>query len=133
MIAALYLDLTEKDHYPYEKEFLIRLKAAIPEVITLDLDKNSEPMMLEYAHAMLKDASKAILYVEASQQVLPKFLAFPELMVKNPEKYVVFLNGENLPIERILSGIDKNYLTKNAAMDIAITISKSFLEAGSDS
>jgi hypothetical protein len=128
MAAILYIDISGKLNYSFEKEIISELKNRIPSIESLDIDQDSEPLTIDYAKRFLFESDGAILYVESTAELANKILPFTEIIIKNPEKYLVFLQGENQWLEKICKGINQNYLKKGLAKDEELKHSISFLK-----
>jgi len=129
MPAILYIDISGKLNYSFEKEIISDLKNSIPSIESLDIDQASEPMTVEYAKRFLSESDRTILYVESTEELANKILPFAEIIIKNPEKYLVFLHGENQWLEKICRGIDPTYLKKDLSKKEEINLSNHFLKS----
>lgn len=127
MPAILYIDISGKLNYSFEKEIISKLKYYNPSIESLDIDQDSEPMTIEYAKRFLAESDRAVLYVESTEELANKILPFAEIIVKNPEKYLVFLQGENQWLEKISRGIDPTFLKKGWTKEEELKLSNDFL------
>lgn len=130
MISAVHLDLSEKINYNFEIEVLSGIKSLFPEIITFDLDTGSDPSMLEHAIKLLQESDKAVVYSTASGNISPRLFTLFEEVLRNNQKYKLFLEGENPWIEKMFSALPANYLNRNLSLEEKLKATELFFKNG---
>jgi hypothetical protein len=119
MKTALYIDLSVEIPFEFESEFIRSIKSELPEAETLDMDSGSDPMLFSYAAKMITDSGKSVLLIKAeAESSLRKVPGIAEALIKNKKKCLVFLEGENPILEKMLLPVQENYCKLNHLKEI---------------
>lgn len=129
MISALYFDLSGRTNVDFDLPLLTEVKQQIPGIITFDLDTRSDPSMTAYAHQLLKDSEKAVIFMEASPDISPRILSILEEVAGDPQKFLMFLEGENRWVEKLFSTHD-NFLHEDLSSEEKLRLIKAFFKTG---
>lgn len=104
MLAFLYLNLTVSEQpVSYQQAEVQLVKAYFPDVALLDMDADSDEMLLHYAKRMIQEADQLVVCLKAEEgaslQLLTTVL---EAMQQAKGQHVILLRGENQRLHRIL-------------------------------
>ena len=106
MNLFLYIQITDK---PEEVKFYNPIipflkKQNIKDLIIYDFDNHSESLIINYVNKLLADSEKKVIYIETMPEsnfksLMPLFTNF----LDNPDHSQFILQGNNAPLEKILS------------------------------
>lgn len=105
MNLFLHIQVTDKpEEITFYNPIIALLKAQKSEFIIYDFDNHSDSQIIGYAHKLIADSEKTIIYIEAMPEsnfknLMPLFTSF----LDNPEHLQFVLKGNNPRLEKILS------------------------------
>ncbi len=103
MNFILYIKCTEKQEFSYSNPFFDGLKKEIPNADFLDLDNFSGQELIELTETALQKASKSVVFFEFMDgNSATKFLKLATFLADNPQGKLVFINGIETPIGKLL-------------------------------
>jgi hypothetical protein len=104
MRAFLLIDLSPTGPFTYQRPTLQWVKHAYPGTTTLDLDHQSNAMLVTYACRLLEEVEQAVVYVSSEAETGFGSLApLLEQLIRHRQKCLVLLQGQYPRLHRMLS------------------------------
>ncbi|QHL88581.1 hypothetical protein GU926_14525 [Nibribacter ruber] len=104
MVALVYFDATDGAPIAYQNPLVSWVKSRFPEVVTLDLDTASEPMLFQHAQRLLQEARFGLLFLKTGQKqrLGPELKLLDILFQKEAGTCAVAMLGEHPALASIL-------------------------------
>lgn len=105
MNLFLYIQITDKpEEIIFYNPVIAFLKEQKREFMMYDFDNHSESLIIGYAHKLMADSEKTVIYIEAMPEsnfknLMPLLTSF----LDNPDRLQFILQGNNPRLEKILS------------------------------
>ena len=105
MNLFLHIQITDKpEEITFSNPIITFLKNQKNEFVMYDFDNHSDSLIIGYAHKLIVDSEKTIIYIEAMpksnfKNLMPLFTSF----LDSPEQLQFVLKGNNPQLEKILS------------------------------
>ena len=113
----------------FHKPIISIVRENIEAVEIFDFDNFSDASILNYANELLKKADQIVIYFEAEPQANMNYLrSFLTNLLDKPEVIPILLNGNNEPLEKILSILSYQKISENTQeIELIETIRSRFL------
>lgn len=129
MKSFVYIEVTKEINFSYEKEFVLKVKDAIPDVETFDLDNHSDSAIITYTIDLIKKSDRSFLLFKAEEEALAgKLMILLEEVLKNKDKCSVKMIGKNSVLSKYLRLLNPN---ESYNYEDILSI-KNYLEPGSN-
>jgi hypothetical protein len=129
MKSFVYIEVSKEINFTYEKEFVLKVKEAIPDVETFDLDNHSDSAIITYTIDLIKKSDRSFLLFNAEKEAsLGKLMILLEEVLKNKDKCSVKMIGANTTVSKYLRLLnpDESFIYKD------LSSIKIYLETGSN-
>ena len=103
--AFIFIELTEKGSFTsYEKPVLSWVKTNYPELTMLDIDSDSDSVLLQYAGKLLTESERSVVYFKSTAAApLNQATSLVEQLVKHPKNIMVLLEGQQVFLQNLFT------------------------------
>lgn len=118
MNAVLYIEIVDEWVYTYHKPILQYVQQYFPETVVFDFDNRSEAVTAGYAIEIAEKAPKVVIMLQLKEGHTGMLLPFIEKIIHIKEKCLVFVNGSNQIIDRMLQIFDEWQVRRNLSEEL---------------
>jgi hypothetical protein len=110
--AVLHIEIVDEQVYTYDKPVLQYVQQHYPGTVVFDFDNRSEATTAGYALQIIADAEKVAIILQLREGNTGILFSFFEKLINVQEKCLLFVNGSNRIVERMLSAMEEQQIRK---------------------
>ncbi len=128
MNFILYIKCTEEQDFSYSNPFYELLEKEIPHADFLDLDNFSGQDLIDMAEKAIKSATKTcVLFNIRSTNSSKRFLKMATELADNPQSKMVFVNGKDEIISKILP-VGERFCYHDLSLEEQVSLIRGFID-----